>query len=191
MISVLLLAVAASLGLPGSAGGAAATLNDIGAANPTPGTYDIYQLGASATEAPAGLNFYDNNANNTGTTPPGQTFTTGGKAGGYILSTVSLKTSGNGSTSTSPGSSTTYALYIYTVTNVSAGNATLIATYTATAAFTQNDWLQWTNLGLALNPNSFYAFAHARTGDPGPAWERISVTNQNPYPRPFPPPGEP
>ena len=182
MICGLLLAVAASLGLPGSAGGAAATLNDIGAANPTPGTYDIYQLGASATEAPAGLNFYDNNANNTGTTPPGQTFTTGGKAGGYILSTVSLKTSGNGSTSTSPGSSTTYALYIYTVTNVSAGNATLIATYTATAAFTQNDWLQWTNLGLALNPNSFYAFAHARTGDPGPAWERISVTNQNPYP---------
>jgi hypothetical protein len=98
-----------------------------------------------------------------------------------ILNTVALKTSGNGSTSMSPGASTTYALYIYTVTNVSAGNATLLATYTATATFTENDWLQWTNLGLALNPNSFYAFAHARTGDPGNAWERISVTNGNPY----------
>jgi len=179
IMSGLLLAVAAFLGWLNSAAGAPATLTDIGPANPSPGTCDIYQLGNTTANDPGGLNFYDNNANNTGTTPPGQTFTTGNNPGGYVLNTLALKTSGNGSTS--PGSSTTYALYIYTVTNVSAGNATLLATCTATATFTENDWLQWTNLGLALNPNSLYAFAHARTGDPGNAWERISVANGNPY----------
>jgi uncharacterized repeat protein (TIGR03806 family) len=171
-----ILAAAVVLGLTGAARGAAATLTDIGAASPTPGTYDICQLNGTSSNDPAGLNYFDNNGS-----PPGQTFTTGSSPGGYILNSVALKTSGNGSTSTSPGSSTTYALYIYTVTNVSAGNATLITTYTATATFTQNDWLQWTNLGLALNANALYAFAHARTGDPGSAWERISVTNGNPY----------
>ncbi|MGD0412911.1 MAG: chitobiase/beta-hexosaminidase C-terminal domain-containing protein [Verrucomicrobiota bacterium] len=172
----LLLAVAAVFGLSGSAR-AAATLADIGAANPAPGTYDISQLLNSTVNDPGGLNFYDNNANNTGTTPPGQTFTTGSNPEGYVLNSVALKTSGNGSTSTPAGNSTAYALYVYTVTNVSAGNATLIASYSATAAFTQDDWLQWTNLGLALNPNALYAFAHARTGDPGSAWERISVSS--------------
>jgi len=185
----LLLAGAAVLGLPGSAR-AAATLADIGAANPTPGTYDISQLLNSTVNNPGGLNYYDNNANNTGTTPPGQTFTTGSNPVGYVLNSVALKTSGNGSTSsggnTPAGNATTFALYIYAVTNAAAGNATLLASYTATAAFTENDWLQWTNLGLALQPNSLYAFAHARTGDPGKAWERISVSSgsgggDNPY----------
>jgi len=174
------LAVAAALSLAGSAR-AAATLTDIGAANPTPGTYDMSQLLNSTTNDPGGLNYYDNNA-----APPGQTFATGSSAGGYILNSVALKTSGNGSTSTSPGSSTTYTLYIYSVTNAGAGNATLIASFTATASFTQNDWLQWANLGLALSPNSLYAFAHSRTGNPGSAWERISVSSgigsgDNPY----------
>jgi hypothetical protein len=171
------LILAVVFGLTGAVRGTAATLTDIGAANPTPGTYDISQLYGTTSNAPAGLNYFDNNGS--GSTPPSQTFTTGSSAGGYVLNTVALKTSGNGSGS--PGSSTTYALYIYTVTNVSAGNATLIATYTATATFTQSDWLQWSGLGLALNPNSLYAFAHARTGNPASQWERISVTNGNPY----------
>jgi alpha-L-rhamnosidase len=159
--------------LSGRAEAAVVTLTDIGSANPTPGTYDISQLTSSTVNDPGGLNYYDNNS-----APPGQTFTTGNSPGGYVLNSVALKTSGAGSSSA--GSSTTYALYIYSVTSVSSGNATLIATYTATAGFTANDWLQWGNLGLALQPNSQYAFAHSRTGS---GYERISVGSGNqPYP---------
>ena len=165
----LLLAAALALGSPGSAR-AQVILQDIGATAPTPGPDDIAQLNTSTQLAPDGLNYYYDNGN-----APGQTFTTGSNPSGYTLTSLSLKTAGNGNNWTGANS---YTLRLF---SVSGAAATLIATYDVTGfGFpNQGDWLQWTNLGTFLSPNKQYAYGFRKTA--GSGWEAMGVAGSNPY----------
>ncbi|MGB7769685.1 MAG: putative Ig domain-containing protein [Verrucomicrobiia bacterium] len=137
----------------------AQTLVDIGAANPTPGPSDIYQLstnGNTAAHSPAGkpdgLNYYTDNA-----APPGQTFTTTGTS--TNLTSVAIRTAGldSGGGYGTPGTTPTYYLRLYTV---SGSTATLFQSYTfANPGFTDGDWLKCNNLAVPLSPYTTYAYS--------------------------------
>jgi hypothetical protein len=147
------------------------TLTELGAAPPTVGANDIAQLIANPSPPvhPDDLNYYWDNGS-----PPGQTFTTGGNASGYTLTSLALQTGGNGGGQVS----CPFALSIY---SVSGSMATLVATYTVSAfsLTTEGDWIQWTGLSTYLTPNSQYAYSFGRTG--GAGWERMGSTDGNPY----------
>jgi Concanavalin A-like lectin/glucanases superfamily/Immunoglobulin I-set domain len=145
-------------------------LTDIGASAPTPGANDISQLTVpSGANNPDGLNYYFDNGN-----PPGQTFTTGTNPNGYVLTSLAIKTAGNGNL---PAAGQAYVLYIY---SVSGSAATLVATYTSQAGFTftETDWLQWTGLGATLEPNAQYAYSLHRVTT---GWENLANITGNLY----------
>jgi hypothetical protein len=148
------------------------TIGDIGPNPPTPGPDDQSQLTVGGGN-PDGLNYYFDNG-----TPPGQTFTTGSNPGGYTLNTLSLGTAG-GSGQLSPNGQA-YVLRLYQMANGT--NATLIATYTSQGAFTftDNDWLQWTNLGAPLSPNTIYAYSFGRIST-GAGWENMGNVSGDLY----------
>ena len=161
--------------LAGVAG--AQTLKDITTAR-TPGPNDISQLSTSGnTTSPDGLNYYtDNHAGWHNGGEPGQTFTTGNSPAGYVLTTVSMKTGGLGSYS-GIGTSGTYYLHIF---SVSGASATLLQTNTASiSSFNDGDWLQWTNLAVALATNSNYAWSFGLTSDSG--YEAMAIGSSNQY----------
>jgi hypothetical protein len=131
----------------------AQTLTDIGAAAPSPGTNDIYQLSANGNQTwPDGLNYFtDNNP------PVGQTFTTGTNA--MNLVSVAIKTAGlnSGNGYGTPASTPTYYLRIYSMSN---STATLLITFSAAnPGFTDGDWLRWSGLNVPLATNKTYAFS--------------------------------
>lgn len=147
-------------------------ISDIGSSAPTPGPDDQYQL-TTGGGSPDGLNYYFDNS-----TPPGQTFTTGSNPGGYTLNTLAIGTAGNSGGSL-PAGGQAYTLYIYQVLNGT--NATLIKTYVSQSSFsfTDDDWLQWTNLGAPLLPNTQYAYTLHRNSS---GWENLANVSGNPYP---------
>ncbi len=156
----------------------AQTLADLGAAAPTPGVNDISQFSAVGNQtAPDGLNYYTDDHigwHNGG--EPGQTFTTGTNAGGYILTSLSLKTAGLNSYS-GIGTATPYDLHIF---SMSGSTATLLQTYTSgNVAFNDGDWLQWSGLSVPLAPNTTYAWSFGLVADTG--WEAMAVASGNPY----------
>ncbi len=66
----------------------AQTITTLAGAAPTPGPFDISQMSAVGNQtSPDGLNYFTDNGN-----PPGQTFTTGNNATGYVLTNVVVKT---------------------------------------------------------------------------------------------------
>jgi galactan endo-1,6-beta-galactosidase len=153
------------------------TVIDLGANAPVPGTQDISQLSTNGqASSPDGLNYYTDNYPSHGGGAPGQTFTTGSNLTGYWLNTLAIKTGGGGSQSTTTAQ--TYILDIFTVSN------TTVATYanfTATnVAFTNGDWLQWSNLNLLLSSNTTYAYCFSRTAS-GTGWEQLANASNNPY----------
>ena len=167
--AVLLFAACALSGV----GHAQATLTDIGAANPTPGPNDIFQLSTNGNQtSPDGLNYYtDNGVNHSTVGEPGQTFTTGTSSAQYILTSVSFKTAGLGSDS-GIGTAQQYYLHIY---SVAGGNATLLQSYTsASITFSDGDWLQWSGLSIPLATNVSYAWSFGRTGS-GTGYEALAV----------------
>jgi len=130
---------------------------------PTPGTYDQSQLQtnseATGGTAQDGLNYFSNN-----NPPPGQTFTTGPNAAGYIIDGIYFKTSGLNSGSGATGSQAwTVRLY-----SVSGSSATLLSTYVTgnTVAFSDGDWLLYSGgFTNVLQPNTTYAYTtHQPTG---------------------------
>ncbi len=157
----------------------AATLTDLGGTAPTPGTYDISQLSTQGqTNKPDGLNYYTDNQSGHGTGEPGQTFTTGGGAAGFTLTSLAIKTGGG--TSSGVGTSQSYLLHIY---SVSGGTATVIATYTAdNFSFADGDWLQWTNLNLPLTTNAAYGYSFGKASNTTGGWEAMGNSSTNLYP---------
>lgn len=148
-------------------------ISDIGAAAPIPGINDQYQLTTGGGNPP-GLNYYfDNSA------PPGQTFTTGTNASGYTLNTLTIGTAGG--SGNLPAAGQAYVLRIYQVVNGT--NASLMATYTSQGGFTFTDldWLQWTNLGAPLLPNTQYAYSFGRISS-GSGWENLANVSGDLYP---------
>ena len=133
--------------LAGLAGGLyAQTLSDLGPTAPTPGPNDIYQFSTQGNQtAPDGLNYYTDNQTGHGTGEPGQTFTTGTNAAGYMLTSVAVRTGGLGS-STYNGISTLQPYYLH-IYSISGSTATLLQTYTSgNITFSDGDWLKWTGL---------------------------------------------
>jgi len=174
------LAITATL-LSAVATQAQVVLTDIGATAPTPGANDISQLTGGGGNPP-GLNYYwDNGANNGATTGyTGQSFTTLNNAQGYILTSVAIQTAGGGGGT--PLQSQSFTLAIYQLSGTGLTNATLLATYTATSALgAEGDWMQWTNLGVSLQPSTTYAYGFGRSpGSPGD-WELMSTATNLPY----------
>ena len=69
-----------------------ATLTDLGGSAPTPGPDDISQLSTvGQANKPDALNYYTDNQSNHSSGEPGQTFTTGGAPGGYLLTSLTVK----------------------------------------------------------------------------------------------------
>jgi hypothetical protein len=165
-------------------------LTDIGTTAPTPGANDIYQLGASfavgSGSEPPGLNYYwDDGATTPTTGYPGQSFTTlSNNAAGYVLTSVAIKTLGNGGGT--PTQTESFTLLIFELSGPGSGtgltNATLINSFTYTTNMnTEGDWMQWTGLGVTLAPGTNYAFGFGRSvGTPGD-WELISTATNLPY----------
>ncbi len=149
----------------------AQTLTDIGAAAPSPGTNDIFQLSTQGNTAypnkPDNINYYtDNNP------PPGQTFTTGTNA--MKLVSVAIKTAGlnSGNGYGTPASTPTYYLRIYSMSN---STATLLITFSAAnPGFTDGDWLKWTGLNVTLSTNKTYAFSFG-IQPTGGGWAALAV----------------
>jgi len=165
-----MLALAAGLALT-SATQAQVVLTDIGPTAPTLGPDDISQLtAATAAQKPDGLNYYFDNSS-----PPGQTFTTGSNPQGYVLTTLSILTAGGGGSL--PAGGQAYVLYLYTV---SGSTATPLTSFTSANnfTFTETDWLQWSGMGVQLQPNTQYAYTLHRVSS---GWENLSSVTPNPY----------
>jgi hypothetical protein len=161
-----MLSLVATLALAGS--GLGATIADFGTTAPTPGANDISQLtGGSATD---GLNYFADNSS-----PPGQTFTTGTNASGYALGSLYVQTGGYNANNTATAQ--TYTLRIY---SVSGSTATLISTYVTAnlLGFTDGTWLQYSGLTNILQPNTVYAYTHARNTA---GWDGMSAVTGNLY----------
>jgi hypothetical protein len=141
-------------------------LTDIGTGAPTPGPDDVYMVDESAVGEPPGINYYSNGSGAGGN--PGQIFSTGSNPSGYTLTSVTVLTDGNGgdNITTTPQ---VWHLRIYQVSGTS--NATLVATYSSeNFTFFETDWLQWTNLGAGLLPNTQYGYTIQNGGD---GWEQM------------------
>jgi hypothetical protein len=146
----------------------AQTLTNLGAAAPSPGANDIYQLSTSGnTTWPDGINYFtDNNP------PVGQTFTTGTNA--MKLVSVAIKTAGlnSGGNYGTPANTPNYYLRIYSISNNTA--TFLIAFKAPNPGFTDGNWLQWTGLNVPLVTNRTYAFTFGIKPDGG-GWAALAV----------------
>src|SRR5215469_11631602 len=154
-----------------------ATVTDLGANVPIPGAQDISQLSTNGQAgSPDGLNYYTDNYLSHGGGAAGQTFMTGLNPTGYWLNTLAIKTGGGGSQSTTTAQ--TYIMDIFTVSNTTVA---MYANFTAAnVAFTNGDWLQWSNLNLLLSSNTTYAYCFSRTAS-GTGWEQLANASNNPY----------
>lgn len=155
-----IIATIVAVGISASRCIAAVALTDIGPNPPTPGANDVSQLSTTGdTGSPGGQNYYSNNGS--GTTSPGETFTTSGTAASYSLTDIYVQT-GNGSGGIS--ASTGWSVYVY---SLSGSTAQLVASYTNLAtgvSFNSGDWLHFSGLALALSANHSYAFAVSSGG---------------------------
>jgi hypothetical protein len=134
---------------------------------PTPGILDITNFSSGPDVAlidnpaignvgPEHINYYGDAGN--GSISAGETFVT--PASYCLLQSVAFQMgSDNGLGGTGPG---IFWLRIYQLTN--ANTAVLLAAYQCsnTFSFNANDWIQWTNLTVPLNPSSTYAYAFSR-----------------------------
>jgi len=163
----------------------AATLSDIGAANPVPGPNDPSQLLCrTGTGNPPGLNYYWDNGS-----PNGSTFSTGSNPGGYVLNSVALKSNGGGGSDGSGGISVSqpYWLRIYAISGPgTSASATLLAFFQSQSfGFTgadggaEGDWLQMGGLNLPLAPNTIYAYTFSRSTG---GYENLGNVGGDPYP---------
>ncbi len=150
----------------------AQTLSNLGGVAPTPGANDIYQLSLQGNKTnPDGLNYFTDNHTGHGNGEPGQTFTTGANAAGYVLTSLALRTGGIGTTSGTTSPQPHY-LHIYSISGVT---ATLLQTYTSgNVAFNDGDWLRWTGLSVALAPNATYAFSFGKASATS-GWAPLAV----------------
>ena len=155
-------------------------ITDAGATSPTPGPNDVYAI-FDSVQNNDGLNYYWDNGNHIG-----QTFTTGPNASGYTMTNLAIQTAGGGGywgsgAIASVSASQTFTLTIYSIDN--SGNATPVATNTAVGALSaEGHWLRWSGLGVALLPNTNYAytFVNGDTGSGG-NWEQLANNGNNPY----------
>ena len=157
----------------------AVTLTDLGDVAPTPGPYDISQFSTSGqADQPDGLNYYTDNQVSYGSGEPGQTFTAGSGASGFILNSLAIKTGGG--TTSGTGTPQNYLLHIY---SVNGSTATLLTTYAATNfTFADGDWLQWSGLNVSFSAGAVYAYSFGKASTAVSGWEALGNADGNPYP---------
>lgn len=142
-------------------------------APPTPGPDDLSQLTLpSAAGSPPGMNYYINDGNS-----PGQTFTTGTNANGYLLKSLAFYDSGD--SGGLPAEGQAYHLNIFTLNGTS---ATLYTRYVSPATIMYDGyWYEWTNISVPLLPNTKYAYTVSYApGDTG--WWNAGNISGDPYP---------
>ena len=161
-----MLSLAAFLALAGPV--QAAAIAEYGSTAPTPGPNDVAQTVGGADRD--NLNYFSDNS-----TPPGQTFTTGSNPSGYGLAALYVKTGGDNGNNT--GTAQKYTLRIY---SVSGSTATLLSTYVTdnVLGFTDGAWLKYSGLTNILQPNTLYAYTHARNTT---GWDGMSAVTGNLY----------
>ena len=118
--------------------------------DPAPGPDDQYQLTLpGGAGSPPGMNYYINDGNS-----PGQTFTTGPNANGYLLTSLAFYDAGD--SGGLPAEGQTYYLNIFALNGTA---ATLYARYVSPVTIMyEGYWYQWTNLSAPLLPDTKYAF---------------------------------
>ena len=90
-----------------------AALTDLGANIPVAGANDVSQFSTVGNQTfPDGLNYYTDNQTGHNAGEPGQTFTTPSGAGGYKLTSLTLKSAGLDSGGGAPGAAISYFLHI-------------------------------------------------------------------------------
>jgi len=153
-------------------------LTDLGASSPVPGANDQSQLSTTDNQTgPDGLNYYTDNQSVHNAGEPGQVFTTGGNAAGYVVTSVALKTSGLGNDS-GIGTAQPYYLHLYFVAD---GVVVPIETNTsASITFSDGDWLQWTGLSVPLAPHATYAWSFGKASTTS-SYEALAVASGNMY----------
>ena len=174
------LTLAAAL-LWSAAAQAQVTLTDIGTTTPTPGSNDISQLTGGGGNPP-GLNYYWDNGrqHSTASGYTAQSFTTSNNVAGYTLTSVAIKTAGNGGST--PTRTQTFTLCIYRLSGTGLTTATLVSSNTATSALTtEGDWIQWSGLALSLTPNTTYAYGFGITPGVTENWEELDTATGWPY----------
>jgi hypothetical protein len=156
----------------------AQTLADVGTSAPMPGTYDIDQFSTQGNQTgPDGLNYYTDNQTSYSTGEPGQTFTTGTNAAGYMLTSVAVRTGGLGP-STYNGISTPQPYYLH-IYSISGSTATLLQTYASgNITFNDGDWLKWSGFSVRLLPNATYACSFGKASSTT-GWEPMAVVSTN------------
>ena len=115
---------------------------------------------------------------------PGGTFTTGGNAGGYELSSVSLQTGSPTNNDSGTDVNEPFTLTLYQIVPAGATtNCVVVTCYTANATLTNaGDWFSWTGLAVDLQPNTTYAygFCEASSSTAGNNWDVYMVDTNNP-----------
>jgi fibronectin type 3 domain-containing protein len=152
----------------------AQTLSNLGTTAPTPGANDISQISTQGNKVnPDGLNYFTDNYTTFGNGEPGQTFTTGANAGGYVMTSLALKTGGIGN---SAGTTTPQPYYLH-IYSLSGSTATLLQTFTSgDFVFNDGDWLRWTGFSVALSPNTTYAYAFGKASSTS-SYQPMAVAN--------------
>jgi hypothetical protein len=149
-------------------------MEDLGTNTPTPGPYDIAQLlYTPGFYTPGGLNYYtDDGAGHSAWA--GQTFITGTNKDGYVMTSLTWKSSGNGSAFTD---FQFYDFYVFSVAGTPPA-ATQIASYQCYGGGPELDWYKFVGLNVSLAPNTLYAYAFGRDSS-ATGWEDIASVNTN------------
>lgn len=163
------------------------SFTDLGSTAPIPGQYDISQLlttGDTAGYDGSGINYYDNNSGSSSPGASGQTFPTGNNAAGYVLTNLAIKYGGysyggNGIGGANQG----WRIQIFQLSGT--GNTTASTVYsnvtTATCEHAPSDWVQFSGMAVALQPNTAYAYTIVVTQNRTSSYDDLAYATGMPY----------
>jgi hypothetical protein len=161
--------------------------SDLGATAPVPSPYDISQLlttGDTIQLQDSALNYYYDNTSG-GAGYVGTSFTTGGNAAGYEMTSLAVKFGGGGSVGYAGGNDTGTAsggwvITLYQLTGAGNTTATAISTNTVGTVPGSNsgaDWILMTGFTNNLSPNSTYAWTIFQPG----GYDDLAYATGTPY----------
>jgi hypothetical protein len=180
------LALAFVLALAGAAH-AQLSFTDLGLTSPTPGTNDISQLlttGDTAGYDSSGINYYDNNSGSSSPGASGQTFTMGNNAAGYVLTNLAIKYGGHSYGGNGIGSANQgWHIKVFQLSGTGNTNASVIySNVTATTCeYTPGDWVQFSGMAVALQPNTTYAYTIVVTQSRSTSYDDLGYATGIPY----------
>jgi uncharacterized protein (DUF2062 family) len=159
----------------------------LGSTAPIPGQYDISQLlttGDTAGYDGSGVNYYDNNSGSGSPGASAQTFTTGNNATGYVLTYLAIKYGGHSYGGNGIGvANQGWRIQIFQLSGT--GNTTASTVYSnvtaATCEHAPSDWVQFSGMALALQPNTTYAYTIVVTQSRSTSYDDLAYATGTPY----------